>query len=346
MAEPVVSFIVPVYKVAAYLPACVDSILAQQGTSFEVILVDDGSPDNSGQVCDDYAEKDARVRVIHQENAGVSAARNAGLDAARGQWVCFVDGDDWLAPDFLAVFCSCLAGRPDLEICFVRHVLVKDGALPPAVEPEPQVLLDRADFYWLLHGGVNRDLKGHRDYWTIKPATPCKFYLRRLIRQVGAQFPVGVPTGEDLLFNLRLFAAAQSGAYLSDTVYYYRQRATSVTQALNPHAVQDYNLLQAKLEAFFAARPDGADFRADLDCRAVLHLGFCCMLQFCHPDNPAPYAQRRQAFLQAAGSEPFRTALQRAPAGAFRIQKRVLLFFMKRRCFSAVSLLCWAQRKR
>ena len=111
MAEPVVSFIVPVYKVAAYLPACVDSILAQQGTSFEVILVDDGSPDNSGQVCDDYAEKDARVRVIHQENAGVSAARNAGLDAARGQWVCFVDGDDWLAPDFLAVFCSCLAGR-------------------------------------------------------------------------------------------------------------------------------------------------------------------------------------------------------------------------------------------
>ena len=88
---PEVSVIVPVYKVEAYLRRCVDSILAQTFTDFELILVDDGSPDNCGAICDEYAEKDNRVRVIHKENGGVSSARNAGLDAAAGNYICFVE---------------------------------------------------------------------------------------------------------------------------------------------------------------------------------------------------------------------------------------------------------------
>ena len=344
--QPLVSFIVPVYKVAAYLPACVDSILAQQGASFEVILVDDGSPDESGQICDDYAEKDARVRVIHQENAGVSAARNAGLDAAIGQWLCFVDGDDWIAPDFLARFTLWFgsASAQSAQICFVRHIECPDGKIPPATAAEQNAMLDEEDFQWLLRGGLNRDLKGRRDYWKIKPATPCKMYLRDVVLQAKAQFPIALRTGEDLLFNLQLYRVTRLGAYLPGLRYYHRVWANSVSQGYDPHALEAYTLLQQRLAEFFASLP--GDYTDDLANRAVLSLGFCCMLQFCHPDNPAPYRRRRRAFLQAAGSEPFRTALQRAPAGAFRIQKRVLLFFMKHRCFSAVSLLCWAQRKR
>ncbi|HAP9560050.1 TPA: glycosyltransferase, partial [Enterococcus faecium] len=85
-----ISIIVPVYKVEKYLRKCVDSILAQTFTDFEVILVDDGSPDNSGKICDEYAEKDNRVRVIHKENGGLSSARNAGIDVARGKYLGFV----------------------------------------------------------------------------------------------------------------------------------------------------------------------------------------------------------------------------------------------------------------
>ncbi|KAF3371822.1 glycosyl transferase family 2, partial [Enterococcus faecium] len=90
-----ISIIVPVYKVEKYLRKCVDSILAQTFTDFEVILVDDGSPDNSGKICDEYAEKDNRVRVIHKENGGLSSARNAGIDVARGKYLGFVDSDDY-----------------------------------------------------------------------------------------------------------------------------------------------------------------------------------------------------------------------------------------------------------
>ena len=97
VASPKVSVIVPVYKVEKYLPECIDSILAQTFTDFELILVDDGSPDNSGKICDDYAARDSRVRVFHKENGGVSSARNFGIDNARGEWIALMDGDDrWL----------------------------------------------------------------------------------------------------------------------------------------------------------------------------------------------------------------------------------------------------------
>lgn len=90
------SIIVPVYKVEKYLRRCLDSISSQTFTDFECILVDDGSPDSSGKICDEYAEKDTRFRVIHKKNGGVSSARNAGLDAAKGEWIGFVDADDWI----------------------------------------------------------------------------------------------------------------------------------------------------------------------------------------------------------------------------------------------------------
>lgn len=96
-----ISIIVPIYKVERYLKRCVDSILNQTFTDFELILVDDGSPDNCGRICDEYAEKDNRIYVIHKENGGLSDARNAGLDYATGQYIIFVDSDDFVEPDLL-----------------------------------------------------------------------------------------------------------------------------------------------------------------------------------------------------------------------------------------------------
>ena len=99
MEQTVISVIVPIYKVEQYLRQCVDSILNQTHSALEVILVDDGSPDGSGKICDEYAARDSRVRVIHKKNGGLSDARNAGIDIARGDYIAFVDSDDWLEPD-------------------------------------------------------------------------------------------------------------------------------------------------------------------------------------------------------------------------------------------------------
>ena len=106
------SIIVPVYKVEAYLPQCVNSILEQGYGDFELILVDDGSPDNSPQMCDGYALADSRIRVVHKENGGLSSARNAGIEVAVGEYLVFVDSDDWIDAGCLQEFANVLQRNP------------------------------------------------------------------------------------------------------------------------------------------------------------------------------------------------------------------------------------------
>lgn len=97
-----VTVIVPVYNVSSFLSKCIESICEQEYPFLEIILVDDGSTDESGKICDSYAEKDARIKVIHKQNQGVSSARNTGLDVATGRWICFVDGDDYIMPEYVS----------------------------------------------------------------------------------------------------------------------------------------------------------------------------------------------------------------------------------------------------
>ncbi len=124
--EPVISVIVPVYNVERYLGRCVDSVLSQTYTSLEVILVDDGATDRSGEICDAYAAKDPRVRVIHKANGGLSSARNAGIDAASGEYLAFVDSDDWIEEDMYRHMLSRMQNYGAMLACAGRYDV--DGA--------------------------------------------------------------------------------------------------------------------------------------------------------------------------------------------------------------------------
>ena len=115
--SPKISIIVPVYKVEPYIHKCIDSILNQTFKEFELILVDDGSPDNCGNICDEYAKKDNRVRVIHKENGGISSARNIGLDVSNGEYIGFVDSDDYIKLDmYERLYNSCKVNNADISI--------------------------------------------------------------------------------------------------------------------------------------------------------------------------------------------------------------------------------------
>lgn len=115
---PLISIAVPVYKVEPYLGQCIKSILKQTYKNFELILVDDGSPDDCGAICDDFAKRDSRIRVIHQANGGVSRARNAGLDVANGTYVTFIDADDCVTPRYLETFRKTPFVRSDAGVNF------------------------------------------------------------------------------------------------------------------------------------------------------------------------------------------------------------------------------------
>ena len=129
--SPKVSVIVPVYKVEKYLPECIDSILAQTFTDFELILVDDGSPDNSGKICDDYATRDSRIRVFHKENGGVSSARNFGIDNARGEWIALMDGDDSWLPRHLENIFRATVEFPDVKVFYTGYTNSRTNDFTP-----------------------------------------------------------------------------------------------------------------------------------------------------------------------------------------------------------------------
>ena len=177
MAEPTISIIVPVYKTEAYLEKCVDSILAQTFRDFELLLIDDGSPDNCPALCEEAAARDPRIRVIHQKNAGLSAARNTGVEAARGEWIGFVDSDDSIAPEMYETLLT-YAQRDGAQIAVCDYLLVTEAGepLPSSYRLEEDKVLDRV-------GALEQMNRGHfKVAWN-------RLYRRELFETV--RFPVG-----------------------------------------------------------------------------------------------------------------------------------------------------------
>lgn len=183
---PLISVIVPVYKVEKYLRRCVDSILAQTFTDFELLLVDDGSPDNSGKICDEYAALDPRVRVFHKPNGGVSSARNLGLDNARGEWIVFVDSDDWVGEEYLSNLFGAVKGGTEIVIAYATIESFKGSV----EEHYPQQSVDLNDIYKLFE---QNDLEWHTSPWA-------KLFKRSLIDKLGLTFEENMSIGEDLIF--------------------------------------------------------------------------------------------------------------------------------------------------
>ena len=213
--ETAISVIVPVYRVEKYLPACIDSILNQTFTDFELILVDDGSPDRCPEICDETAKRDARVRAIHQANQGLSAARNAGIEAAHGAWLSFVDSDDFLAPDFLeTLHDAAVRAGADCVLCGVQ---LTDEAGQKIGQP-----LSVAD-------GV-RTGRSILETLCRAPEIPYLVAWNKLYRRDVFQtlrYPVGMQN-EDTYLAAELFDTVQTVICVSKPMYFYRQRADSI----------------------------------------------------------------------------------------------------------------------
>lgn len=211
-----ISVIVPVYNVEAYLCRCVDSLLRQTVTDIEVILVDDGSSDSCGALCDGYARQDGRVTVIHKPNGGLSDARNAGLEIARGTYIAFVDSDDWVSEQFLQRLLEGLRNTDsDICECGVYHT-EGAGAESPAA-PTDAVCFDTVSaMEQLLRNGTFR-----QHVWN-------KLYRREVIGDI--RFPVG-KTNEDEFWTYQVFGRAGRVCRIEDTLYNYFQRPGSIMNA-------------------------------------------------------------------------------------------------------------------
>lgn len=193
-----ISIIVPVYNVEKYLRKCLDSILSQTYSDFELLLIDDGSKDQSGVICDEYAVKDSRIRVFHKENGGVSSARNLGIEQAKGEWITFIDSDDWVDADYLANFTM------DSDLCVQGYYC-------------GERLCRYDDDYVESHVGAIYMKRGYVQ------GPYCKLFMVSIILNNQIRFDEKLSYGEDILFLMQYSLCSQSMRVTSACSYHYQQ---------------------------------------------------------------------------------------------------------------------------
>ena len=208
MNDSKISVIVPVYKVERFLPKCLDSILSQTYRDLEVILVDDGSPDNCGAICDAYAAKDDRIKVIHQQNAGVSAARNAGLDAAAGEYIGFADPDDRLETDMYEYLLS-LAEKTGADVVQCGLFWEENGRVETQYTLPVDVRVSSVCEF------------AQSDWRNFANSVDNKLYRAHTVR--GLRFREGRTRGEDLFFNVEVLLRDSRVAFGGKAKYHYIQ---------------------------------------------------------------------------------------------------------------------------
>ena len=237
MAE--ISMIVPVYKAEKYLNRCIDSLLAQTYTDFELILVDDGSPDKSGKICDDYAAKDSRIKVIHKENAGVSAARNSGLDASGGKYIMFCDSDDSVEPCWCEKMLTLFESEHiDLGLCGYSMVDAETNANVgnKILSDEEISIYNRNEVFEFRKAQVIECV------WN-------KIFRKKIIDDFSLRFDESLSYGEDFLFVMKYIQSAKGDfAFYNTALYDY---AVGMSGSLsNKYIDKLWNIMQYIYDEF------------------------------------------------------------------------------------------------
>lgn len=217
---PEISVIVPVYNVENYLSRCIDSILAQTFSDFELILVDDGSTDLSGKICDEYEKKDSRIKVIHKENGGVSSARNCGLEKTKGKCLCFVDSDDWISSDYLK-YLYFLIDKYNADIVSANYMLVYDEKSKFSLQSKIKVINNTSKIlqYYMQQDKIHK--KNDFPVWI-------KLYKKELFNDV--KFPIG-KIYEDNITNFKILQKCSCYVKTTRIIYAYFQRPHSITKS-------------------------------------------------------------------------------------------------------------------
>ncbi len=211
-----ISLIVPIYNVEKFLSACIESIMKQTYENIEIILVDDGSPDNCPQICDEYAKKDERIRVIHQKNKGLSGARNTGIDNAQGEYLIFVDSDDTVEPTMVEDLYTYAVEHDCAIVACGRNYVFEDGQVICKITDEVSKVYNFADAMHEMNTFTLFDMSA----WA-------KIYKRELFETI--RFPEG-KLSEDYYIAYKLFDMAQSIGYVAKPLYNYLQRQSSISR--------------------------------------------------------------------------------------------------------------------
>jgi glycosyltransferase involved in cell wall biosynthesis len=275
--RPKVSIVVPIYNVEKYLSRCLDSLLAQSLKDIEIVAVNDGSNDSSLDILKKFALKDSRIKVIDKPNGGVSSARNAGIKIASGEYIGFVDPDDWVNQEmYKCMHNSAKSEKADIVMCtyireFESHSKLKNFNLPSKVLYEGEKV--KKNIMRRLVGPLNDEIANPEllDAWGTVWS---KLYRAEIIKEKGIRFIdlKKIGTNEDTVFNIEAFYYAKSFLFLNSPYYHYwRVNVTSVTSGFKPDLVNQWIYLFNYIEKFLKAKKMNQDFYIALNNRICLN---------------------------------------------------------------------------
>lgn len=247
---PLISVIVPVYKVEAYLSRCIDSILAQTFTNFELILINDGSPDNCGKICDEFSQKDKRIHVIHKENGGLSSARNAGIDwvfaNSNSQWLTFIDSDDWIHPQYLELLLSG-ATSTNTDICVCEYKEAAEFSAFANINNTNTQKLSPEELF------VNHHI--------TSVIACCKLYKKRGFENI--RFPLG-KIHEDEYTTYKILFENSLVSYIKEPLYFYFINSNGIIRSQwTPKRLDAICALEEQVDYFRKREYNGALMNAE-----------------------------------------------------------------------------------
>ena len=296
--HPSVSVIVPIYRIKQeYLEQCIESLVLQTYQDIEIILIDDGSPDNCGKICDLYAERYAAIRVIHKENEGVSAARNLGIDVSQGEYIMFVDADDWLERDCIETVLKEIQLRKAEVLYFQR---CKEGLINQSFPPTKSRYLDNAEITDFQICALSS-----RQRVDFDPKAPWGKIIRRdYCIKNHISFPPGVKKAQDVIFNLYLLEYAASFYCLDYVGYHHRLNPGSINVRYNPEIPDAMVQVLSECDKFINKFHSTEQLFLEGMCfRSVIQLGTIEKLYTLHSESNMTYGEIKKITLQYWNNE-------------------------------------------
>ena len=328
-----ISFVVPVYNVGKYLELCIKSMIQITEDNIEVILIDDGSTDGSGKICDKYAALDCRVKVIHQKNQGTSIARNIGIDNSCGKWICFIDGDDWLERGFVAKLEPYL--RDEYDIVFFQFNEVKGKTKKTSQSCFPQLPSIVTDFDFFQQATLNRFLC---KYYVASPWS--KVFRKSFLDENNLRYVPGIIKAQDTLFVLEAYGKASKGQMIEEILYNYNVHSDSVSRKFNPNIVEIHNQLIYELNrVVYSKNKLKKDLECALNVAIFRYFMVCIQVDFCHKDNLLPYIKRKTMYMETRNMDVYANAIKKADMSRCRFTERILSILIKINTFRIIDFL-------
>lgn len=333
MEKPLVSIIVPVYKVPEqYLRKCIESLINQTLQNIEILLVDDGSPDDCGEICDTYAKKDERIKVLHKENGGLSSARNYGCKYATGKWVMFVDGDDWIDPamckdmyytgqenNVQLVMCGMSKGYGRTSVNYKyplkeNSIYDKEGCK----WLQQQLLVFTSNIAVAYAKLINRNLLIEN-----------QIFHDEILRQ-GA---------EGLEFNLRLFEKLESAIFINKPFYHYIYNDNSISASHNEENHEFVIRCFEKIKKFIDSSENRERLVPWFDNRLLYVIITTAISGYFNPSNIEPYKDKKRKYKAYLQKKIVQDALKTTNTKGIGKQRKIVLFLIKHHMFFAIDML-------